>query len=170
MEKFRQLIFPASKKAVIEGAEYLMLHKHLIDEVMKLAITDEKRYSWHAAWVIKYLAEIKAELIINNIDFLARNIENIVYESSLGSILKVFVETSFNLNDYLNILDFCIEILPNSKKSFIKYYALDILQKYAIEFPELKPEIIQSIEISIPHFETKSLKNKAQKLIKTKFL
>jgi len=44
------------------------------------------------------------------------------------------------------------------------------MEKFALEFLELKSEIIQNMELAIPFFGTKSLKNKAKRMIETDFM
>ncbi len=165
MDKFRQIVKPSSKAAVIEAAKYLLLHSELLDSVLQLSVSAEKVYSWHSAWTLKYIAEKKPDFLTDTSRFIIEKLPKVPFESSLASLLKVLVEIKFDLEINSHLLDFCLDLLKSDKRSFIKYYGLDILVKFANFYPEISEELYLSIDLAFPVFETYSLRKKAKKIM-----
>ncbi len=156
----------SSKEAVLNVVEYLSEKPKLISKLLELAFSDKGAISWRICWVFRHLAELHPEILNPYKKDLFKNLQNLKNDSCKANILKAIFILDFDFEEYSELFDYSINYLTSTQKSAVKYYAIDIALKFAKKYPELSPELAETLQIAIQSFETQSLIRKAKKTIK----
>lgn len=154
------LVF-SSKIAIVKVAKAIEENPCLIEDLFQLAISDRQPLAWRAAWVFGYMADCKSPLLINYLPRIISALLHLKHHGQLGSFFRVVSRSDFKVEEYGDLLDFSIDTLlkPTIRASH-KFYSLDVLEKFAIQVPELKRELVLIVEEALPNFETEALKRK----------
>lgn len=157
----------SSKAAVVRVAKAIEDNPALAEELFNLAISDRQPLAWRAAWVFSHMADYKSPIITIYLPRIINALIHIDHYGQRGCFLRVVSRSMFRLDDYSNLLDFSIDTLlkPTFRVSH-KFYCLDLLEKFAIQIPDLKGELIMVVEEGLPNFETNSLKRKGHSWLK----
>ena len=157
----------SSKAAVVAVAKRLEENPSLVDDLFMLAISNKQPLAWRAAWVFSHMADYKSPLLPPLLPQIIKALLRIENQSQRGCFLRVLTRTDFMVDEYGDLLDFCINILlkPSNHPSH-KFYCLDMLEKYAIQVPDLKQELIMVVEESLQNFETEVLRRKGRRWLK----
>ena len=156
-----------SKMSVIAAAKAMEDNPALVEPIFNLAISDRQPLSWRAAWVFAHMTDYQSVLLPALLPRIVKALLCLKNHSQRGCFFKVVSRSDFKVEEYGELLDFCIDILlkPTDRPSH-KFYCLDLLEKFAIQIPELKPELVMVVEEALPNFETDVLKRKGNKWLK----
>ena len=151
----------SSKKAVIRVAKAVEENLQLADELFELAISNRQPLAWRAAWTFSYLSDCNSPAIERYIPRVVNALLHITHHGQRGCFYRILSHSSFKVEEYSELLDFSIDILlkPTIRASH-KFYCLDVLEKFAVQIPELRGELIMVVEAALPNFETETLKRK----------
>lgn len=151
------------KIPIIAAAEAMEKNPTLVSLVFELAKGTRQPISWRAAWIFSYLADCESPLLSPIIDDIIAAAIAIDHHSQRGCFLKVLSRCGYNVENAGELFDFCIDLLqkPTNRPSH-KFYCLDILEKFANQLPELRPELIMVITDALPNFETDVLRRKGK--------
>ncbi len=156
-----------SSRAMIETiAKAIGTDKKLFEKVLTIAYTAKDMSASRAARVIDMNTEMNPELG----DFYANNIaKNIINLDSRTkrSLCRVLTRHLPDDEEILgHFISFAFEqMLSPSEPVALKVYAMQALFNITVLIPELKNELIQSIEQQLPNASV-GLKSRAKKLIK----
>jgi len=151
------------KIPIIAAAEAMENNPTLVPLVFELAKGTRQPISWRAAWIFSYLADCESPLLSPMADDIIAAAIAIDHHSQRGCFLKVLSRWNYSVEEAGELLDFCIELLqkPTNRPSH-KFYCLDILEKFANQLPELRPELIMVVTEALPNFETDVLRRKGK--------
>jgi hypothetical protein len=137
------------KRMAIEDVDMLNL-------LVKIFLTDEKKLSWHAGWVLFKLAETHTELLEKHVPSIIRKLPNMLYSQQAHAALRIIKNYDIKDEDLQGILvDTGIKfILENKYPPNLKYFSIVIIEKIAKYYPELKNELVLTIEEALPHWTT----------------
>lgn len=120
---------------------YMKSHPEDFEEVIRLAISDKKPYSWRAAWLLWRCMEKNDQrlhgYIKKIIDILpARN------DNQQRELLLILQRMELDEEYEGNLFDICINIWKKiGKKPSIRYNAFRLMVKIAKKYPDLSNEI-----------------------------
>ncbi|SDB93808.1 hypothetical protein [Williamwhitmania taraxaci] len=151
----------SSKKAVISVAQAVEANILLAEELFELAISNRQPLAWRAAWTFSYLADCNSPIFERYIPRIINALLHISHHGQRGCFYRMLSHSKFKAEEYSELLDFSIDILlkPTIRASH-KFYCLDVLEKFAVQIPELRGELIMVVEAALPNFETETLKRK----------
>ena len=138
-----------------ECQEYFAQNPNQIKNLIQLLIK-EKEYPIpeYSSWIIVHLCKSDREQILPFqkifIDFVFTNKNQSVCRNTLN-IIKHLGITSYRESDFIDLLLSYIKDF-NSKVA-VQVYSMHILAQYVLKYPELKPEIIEIIDL---HSEKKT--------------
>jgi len=154
-DSLEQLLVPASKEMVIEVATLCMNNQEMLRELIEIAFSIKKVISWHACWVIEKIARLDKRQLVDYTDLFIKTLPTLQHPSQIRPIFGTIAISEFDCNEHLNLLDFCIEKLKNSKSPYNeKARALMVLEKFIAFEPELKHELFPVIESLLPFAHT----------------
>jgi hypothetical protein len=164
--EIKQRISKASKKITVSLAEEVLSEPENFEILLKISLSDEKPYSWRAAWVMNSIAENDPSLIIPSLPRIMKKLPQFKFDSQLGTFLRVLLQIEAKYLQYGKLVDTCIGLIANSKKQqFLKFYSIKLLRKLALYEKGLIQEVILTLETYLPLMESANLRRHARMVI-----
>lgn len=140
----------------------------LFEKVLNFALEDKDVFAQRASRVIQ-LSVLKHPFLIqphlNNIITYLPDFQN---GGLIRNMLRLLSKYSKNLNEDQQgvLLDVCYKFLMDSdEKPAVKVYSMDILYNISNKYPDLKKELISSIENQMPTASA-GIKSRSKKMLK----
>jgi hypothetical protein len=160
------LIPDSSRKTADLAAGVIAGNQKLFDQMLALALDEKGTLSMRASRVVSLAAVGNPGLISKHLDLLVRRLKDIQHKGVKRGVLKTLLEGSFDYDEdtagYL--VQACFLFFNDSMEEVaIKAYALDLLYLAVQDYPELKEELIASIDLAMPQFSM-AMKNRSRKI------
>jgi hypothetical protein len=155
-----------SKANTLFVRDIILKEPALFDLLFKMVIRDSEPLSRRAIWIMDHLLEAKPELLNDNhIKQLIDNLLNYSHEGMLRHSLRILAHFEIPESHEGKLLNTCFNLLQNPKTSIAsKAWCMDILYTFSEEEPELKPELVNAIEMNLD-YASAGIKNKASKIL-----
>jgi hypothetical protein len=164
---FYELLFDSGRKTADVATGLIGANQELFDALLEFTLKEEKIYTMRASRVVYLCAHHNPQLLLPHLSFLVKNIQNYKDESLKRNFGKILTEFTKYLNEDEEgiLIDQCFKwILSPDEKVVIKIYGLDIIYEFTNKYPELKTELISSIEDQLPK-NSIAFKSKGKKLL-----
>lgn len=135
--------------------------------LLEFALDDEAPFSMRAARVINMISLSHPQLIRSYLTQIVSRLPGMKNDGLKRGMLKTLSEHRYHYDEESlgKLVDSCFVFLNDpAEKTAVKIYALDILYRTASEYPEIRPELIASIEYILP-YSSKGLVSKGNKLL-----
>ncbi len=150
------LLKNAGKVYTMELKRMAIENPEMLDLLVKIFLTDEKKLCWHAGWVLFKLADTHKELLERYVPSIIERLPNMQYTQQAHGALRVIKQ--YDITDEIHqgiLVDVGINfILENKYPPNLKYFSIIIIEKIAKYYPELKKELALTIEEALPHWTT----------------
>jgi len=133
MMELRDILQDSYKLTVIKTAKYIYDNPNLLKPAIKLALSNDKRYSTRAIRSIFILAEDNPDTLLPYIPLFIRHLDQITNESIIFNILHIPTLYNFTIfGDYqTRLVDSLIQWIESKViKIAIKVYALQLLYNF----------------------------------------
>lgn len=133
--------------------------------LIDISFSGKKPVDWRAAWVADYLAEIHPSLPEPHLETILRQLNRSMPGGVLRCYLRMLVRYPIPEKYQGLIADLCFESL--SRESIpvaVKVHAMEILSRFAEEYPELKNELLIILRDQMVNNST-GFKTRARKII-----
>ena len=151
--ELKDLLFDSSRRTADIAVGLVGDNPEIFKKFFDLALEDKSPYAMRAARVVQFAGKHHPELIRPYAKELILKFNSFRNVGLRRSILKIFTERSLNLDDEsLGILvDICFTCLVSpSEKPAMKMYAMVILYRISQFYPDIKSELISTIEDQMP--------------------
>jgi hypothetical protein len=136
-----------------------------IDELMQFAYDERKDNSWRAVWAISHLAEKHPKLVKNYCQEIILKLPSFQSERHIGSFIHTLIKLNPEVDEIGLLFDVCIEQLKKEKLSmYVKYYALQMLEKICIKETELIDEFLLVLDEIEKFIEVKHIRKNIQQI------
>lgn len=166
IQEIADLIPDSYRKTADRAAGVIVSDQKLFDQMVGLALDETGARSMRAARVVSIASIRNPELISKHIPVIAHRLPNIQHTGVKRGLLKTLLERPFDYNEEIlgYLVHACFLFLNDSSEEVaIKAYALDLLYLATDVYPELKEELIASIDLSMPQFST-AMKTRSRKI------
>ncbi|MCC6549643.1 MAG: hypothetical protein IT279_06195 [Ignavibacteriaceae bacterium] len=158
----RQALLHLNKGGMIS---YIQTTPSAYPDLIKLALADEPRYSWRAAWLLWIVMEINDKRLRRHLPKIAGILpeRNESHQRELMIILQ-----KMELPDTLAapVFDFCITAWNNPSAALsMRYNALKLISRITDSYPELQTELSALAADEVKSSLPKSLRRCADKLL-----
>lgn len=139
------------------------IYKRFID----FALEDRGKYAMRAARVINLVSLKHPHLIRPYLPMLVHKLPNLKNDGLKRGIAKTISERSPDYDDETTglLVNTCFDWLNDpQEKIALKVYAMEILYRISQFYPEMKPELIASIEHQLPEAST-AIKSRGRKYL-----
>jgi hypothetical protein len=161
------LLFDSSRRTADIAVSLIGDYPEIFKKFLDFAIRDNGQYTMRAARVIQLACHNHPELIRPYIKEIIHILPTFKSDGLRRNFLKILTERSLNLDeDTLGILvslSFDYLISPFEKPA-LKVYAMDILYKISQFCPDIRPELISTIEDQIPR-STMAVKSRGKQIL-----
>lgn len=159
-----QVLLKGSKKELMIA--YLKDHPGEVEEAIQLAISDQKKLSWRAAWVLSEILPEQAHKISLHID----KILEVLPEFEDGhqrELIKVLQQCDLDEDQESLLYDHCVNIWEQIRKQpSVRYKAFEIMAHTSDKYPELIHEVLMLTEPQFVNSLSPGIRNGVLRLIR----
>jgi len=166
--ELEDLLADSSRKTVDIAVQFIGDDSVLFRKMLDFALLDKYPYAMRAARVIQVIAEANPPRAVPYIDTIVQAMPGFKTGGLNRSMLRVLSYHCKKMSEeQLGILtDICFKnVLNSNEKPAIKVYSMDILYEISNLYPDLKRELISSIEAQLPRSSV-GIKSKSRKMLK----
>ncbi len=151
-----QLLLLAGKSYTMELKEMALNDPTVLDLLVRVFLTDEKKICWHAGWVLFKIANTHKKLLIKYLPQIIEKLPKMLYHSQIHGALRIVQNYDISDEKQQGILvDEGIKFIRSKKyPAYMKYFSIVIIDKITCYYPELINEFALTIEQALPHWET----------------
>ena len=144
----------------------------LFKKVLDFALEDNDQYAMRAARVIYLTAINHPELIRPYLNKIIHELSGFKNDGLKRSMTRILSEHYTELNEESQgiLVDVCFKyLMDTNEKIALKIYSMDILYNLSQIYPEIKKELIFSIENQLP-YASAAIKSRGKKMMKKLYL
>ncbi len=135
--------------------------------IVDLAVGKNHPYSWRAAWVMKFAAREKPESWYPFLEIITEALPEMETHQQVGCFIRELIPMPLNEEQRDRLLQRSLDELEGVQEvEYSKAYAVEVLDKYVVDFPELTREFTLFIERALEYTEHAYFRNKAIKILK----
>ena len=156
-----------SKTHCLNMVAWIGTNQHRFNELLQLVLSDEYRVAQRASWPLSEIARLHPELFHSSLDVLIDNLESRELHNAVKRHTMRILETiTIPVQLHGKVMKCCFEFVESPSEAVaVKAYALTILGKLALAYPDIIPEITLVIEEQLPT-QTPAFKSRAKHLLK----
>jgi hypothetical protein len=143
------LLFDSSRRTANIAVSIIGNNPEIFKKFLDFAILDKNLYAMRAARVIQLASHHHPELIRPYIKQIISQLPTFKNDGLKRGFAKILTERSLNLDEDTQgiLVNLCFKWLMDPwEKAAMKVYAMDILYKISQFYPDIKPELISTIE------------------------
>ena len=162
-----QLLLEHSKNNALLIAQYINGDRKLFSELIDIIKSGENPASQRAAMVLNYCHDLYPDMTAEFTPNLIKLLKNNLYHDAIRrSSLRTLGDHKINKNLQGELADICFNLLNEKATPIaIKVFGMEVLKNIVLENPELKNELLFSLEEQLP-FQSAGFKSRARKIIK----
>lgn len=155
-----------SKMALSIAIDEVCRHPHRVHELVGIAKSTAP-YAWRAAWALAHLNEQAPGMLVG----LSHDVQQLFLSTSSYSIkrelLKVLRSQPLPDGDVGGeLLDVCFTLSQSGVAPVgLRMYALDMVYRFCVVYPELKPELVAVLEDIVAEPPSVGIKGWAKRLL-----
>lgn len=139
----------------------------MLDLLVKIFLTDEKKLCWHAGWTLFKIAGTHKNLLEKYLPSIIRKLPDMIYEQQCHGALRIIKHYDITDEELQGILvNSGINFIRlNKYPAYMKYFSIIIINKMTCYYPELKNELLLTIEEALPAWTTSYIIKIGQKML-----
>ena len=167
-EKVYQLLLKAGKSYTLELKEMALKDSMILDLLVRVFLTDEKKLCWHAGWTLYKIADTHKNLLEKYLASIIKKLPDMKYDSQCHAAFRIIRNYDISDENLQGILvDIGIKFIRNKKyPANLKYFSILIIEKIANYYPELINELVLTIEEALPYWKTSYIIKLGKKKLK----
>jgi len=140
-----------SLESLQELAEKANVDKAFFEILFQLMKENQKQISWRAAWAIWHIFKDRKDVLDQYLNEITDLLPNFPYDGQKREMLKIILLYKMKDVNISSLLNTCFDFLINPHESLaVKVHSMQILYHiYEVE-PEIKAELISTIEFVMP--------------------
>lgn len=141
-----------SRKMANIVIDIILQDESRIDELMHCFFSDHLRTCQHAAWPVGILAEKHPTILLPYLPRMVSNLDNPKHDAVVRNTLRTFQFIEIPEELQSEVYDRCLEYLSNPRYPIaFTAFAMTVCADIAIQYPELREEVIAAIDYRMPH-------------------
>ena len=167
MELRQQLLKEHSRANCDKTVRWIGNNQQRFDELFRLFLTGEYRVVQHAAWPLSYSVIDHPALIKKHFRRLISNLSKQgIHDAVKRNTMRLLQEIEIPIKFHGEIMDTCFRYISGPGEAVaVKVFSLAVLEKLAVIYPDIIPEIKLVIEENIDH-EKAAFRSRAKKILK----
>lgn len=167
--KLREAILEEHTKAnTVKITQWIGSNQQRIAELMQLFMNDEYRVVQRAAMIVSYVAKAQPELMKPYISQLSQRLgDTHTHIAVKRNILRIFQEAELPEAIHSDLMNTCFDAIADPVEAIaVRAFALGILGRLSVIYPEIKNEIRLVIEDVLSQNPTAAFRSRAKKVLK----
>jgi hypothetical protein len=163
----KDLLFDSSRRSADMAVSVIGNNPEIFRKFLDFAMQDNSRYAMRAARVIQIASHNYPELVRPYLKEIILRLPDLKNDGLKRGMAKILIERSFDHDEEtLGILvATCFDwLMDPAQKPAIKVYSMEILYKVSQVYPEIKNELISSIEEQLPRSGT-AVKSRGKQIL-----
>ncbi len=123
----------------------------MVEKLLEYSLSDDRKLAFHASWTLGKAFDADKKIVLPYLDFLVDKLFSLENDSVIRSFLRTIAGndiTDICTDLHGRLADFCFGVLKSgSRPVAIKVYAMEILYKMTILYPELTNELAATISV-----------------------
>lgn len=141
-----------SRKMANTVIDIIMQDESRIEELMECFFSDDLRTCQHAAWPVGILAEKHPTILLPYLHRMVSNLDQPKHDAVVRNTLRTFQFMTLPEDLQSEVYDRCLEYLSNPKYPIaFTAFAMTVCTDIALQYPELKEEVMAAIDYRMPH-------------------
>jgi len=146
--------------------EIVLSNPGMFDALFKLAILNEEPVSRRAMWVVDVASESEPDILLLHLNDLIAALKSFQHDGLKRHTLRMLSRYDLTIEQFLPILDLCFHFMRSGKESVaVRYQAMHLLYKMSEKEPDLKHEMVNTIDLQMQE-GSPGLRNQCLKLLK----
>ena len=139
------------KKDIEHIAEYVRAHENEMKKMVKLALSDDMTPSMKASWILSTASVQQKGCANKYVDLIIESLNEIKVSGTRRELLKTLLHSDFLDSEKLGALvDTLMLFMRRTHDDLaVSYNALKLMKKICKSYPELKPELDETIRQNI---------------------
>lgn len=166
--KLREAILEEHTKAnTVKITQWIGSNKQRIAELMHLFMTGEYRVVQRAAMIVSYVAREQPELMKPYIPQLSERLgDTYTHIAVKRNILRIFQDAELPEAIHSDLMNICFDAIADPTEAIaVRAFALSILGRLSVVYPEIKNEIRLVIEDVLSQSPTAAFRSRAKKVL-----
>lgn len=137
----------------------------LYKDLFELVLKNQEPYSRRAIWVFDACDEELKGVAKPFLPTLIENLDTFSHDGMKRHSLRILSRHEITEDQMVRVMDFCFKMLTLFEAAAIKVHAMQILYNISQKVPEIKPELISAIELTVQEGTT-GVKNRGFRMLK----
>jgi hypothetical protein len=139
------------KKHIEQIAEYVREHDKEMKKLVDLALADDMTTSMKASWILSTASVQQKGCMNKYVDHVIDNLIDVKVSGSRRELMKALLHSDFLESEKLGkLVDTLMHFIRRTHEDLaVSYNALKLMIKICKKFPELKPELEETIRQNI---------------------
>lgn len=162
------LLFDSSRRTADFALIAIGDNPELFTHILDFALKDNGKHSMRAARVIQMSSEKYPELVQPHLKSIIQSMSGFKTDGVKRSFAKMIAEMTMDFDEEIFglLVETCFKWLNSPKEKIaLKIYSQDILFRISFLYPDLKYELISTLEKQLLHSSV-AIKNRSRKMIK----
>ena len=167
MNKIRTLLLEEQSKKIRDEIVQIVLNDpKQIDDLMNCFFDKNLRLNQYSSWPMTVIVDKNPTLILPYLSKMLKALDNPAHDAVVRNTVRVLQNISIPEEFEGEIYERCFDYLNDTKeKPSIRAFSMKVLSNIAMKYPELKEELIKSIELHYP-YGSKGFKSRGKKELK----
>lgn len=165
-EIYNLLLLPQTKSNRDRIVNFILDTPKKISELMECFFSEDNRLSQKASWPMTISGDKKPQLLLPYLKEMLNKLDEPVHDSLVRNTIRVFQVIDIPEDLEGDVYDKCFDYLCDPKIAIaIRVFSMTVLSNIALKYPDLKEELIRTIELYYPQGSV-GFKSRARKEIK----
>ena len=166
MDLEQEILKEPSKSQALKIAHYIGNKQERFDALMHIFFHGPSRLTQRAAWILSHCADHHPHLLMPYIPALIDNLETDPPVAVKRNTVRVLQNMEIPEEKMGILAEQCFNFLNSAKEAIaVKVFSMTILANIAKKFPELKQEVILTIENQMP-YGSAGFRSRGRKVLK----
>jgi 8-oxo-dGTP diphosphatase len=123
----------------------------LFRKLLEYSYSDDHKLAFHSSWILTKVSDRVPELFYPHLDEIVEGLVRLDNESAIRSLLRIISQSDIEKlgdNKHGVLADYCFSQLRSGFSAIaLKVYSMEILYRLIIKYPDLKNELVASIQL-----------------------
>ena len=167
MDLREEVLKEHSKKQILKIAAWIGNDEDRFRQFLYIFLNDEYRVVQRISWVLSVIAETHPMLVEKNIGRIVKRLDDKdIHVAVKRNIVRVLQFLKIPVKHRAKVFDHCIRYITDPKETIaVRCFSMTVASKIVKQYPELKSELIQTINLLIKD-STPGLKSRARNVLK----